>query len=100
VSSLHYDTKWHGDFRPSGDAKPSGEEGSAQEQPSGPAIQPVVFTNIVHSPPTAPARHESSAIALIGRLFPAELRRLLSFGGSETEPSLLEMARRVTRTKT
>ena len=99
MSSLHYDSNWHGDYRPS-DAKPTGPKGSASQQPSDAAAKPVVFTNVVHSAPTAPTRHESSAIALIGRLFPAELRRLLSFRDAEPEPSLLEMARRAKRSKT
>jgi hypothetical protein len=100
VSSLHYDSDWHGDYRPSDDAKSNGLKGSASQQSSDAAPKPVVFTNVVHSPPTTSTRHESSAIALIGRLFPAQLRRLLSFRDPEAEPSLLEMARRAKRSKT
>ena len=100
MSSLHYDSKWHGDYRAADDAKPAGLKGSASPQSADATTKPVVFTNVVHSPPTASVRHESSAIALIGRLFPAELRRLLSFRDAAKEPSLLDMARRVKRSKT
>jgi hypothetical protein len=54
----------------------------------------VNFTNIVHSPPSAPPRQADARPPSIGRLIAAVWRHLFSPRKAKKEPTLLEFARR------
>ena len=98
MSSMHYNPVWHGGFQSADNAKLRSKGAAPREAPDQ-AIEPVVFTNVIHSPSRASAGSADKGAPLIKRLIPAELRRLFSFRDAEQEPSLLEFARRAKRSK-
>jgi len=98
VSSMHYNAAWHGGFQSADNAKLRPKDAPSRDS-ADQAIEPVVFTNVIHSPSRASARSPGKGAARIARLIPAELRRLFSFRDAEQEPSLLEFARRAKRSK-
>jgi hypothetical protein len=93
---MHYDSVFHGGYRAARKATPAALRELATR---GQAAKPVVFSNVVHSPPGASVRREGTKTALIARLVPARLKALFSFHVAEQEPSLLEFARRAKRIK-
>ena len=60
-------------------------------------VEPISFTNIVHSPPSTSAPGKNAGAALIRRLFAAAVARLFKLRGAEKEPTLLGFTKRFNR---
>jgi len=61
------------------------------------AVEPVSFTNIVHSPSSPSVVHENAGTRLIRRLWAFLSRHLFVVPSAERDPTLLEFTERFNR---